>query len=200
MTRLVTVVLVLAGLASVAVAQDTVDAPPRGTEVARRNDAPGAATEATSVLDQLLTPTERAALREKAPAAAVVPAWPADVEKAYWERELAEQKYWKEYWPRRATTFTQQHDSGVVLFWLVVAMSAIGLAMAAYQFAKDKPSEGQTAVHTVEISRDGLKLSSSFAGIVVLAMSLSFLYLYLVHVYPINFVDPAPSNGANTHQ
>lgn len=170
----------------------------RAGVVEANNAARSVDQKAIDRLDQLLTPSERAALRDEPEAKADAAAWPANVEEMYWQRELAEQTYWKDYWPRRATTFAQQHESGVVLFWLVVAMTVTGLAMAAYQFAKDKPAEGQAVVHTVEISKEGLKLSSSFAGIVVLAMSLSFLYLYLVHVYPINFVNPAPPSAAST--
>ena len=112
---------------------------------------------------------------------------PTEVVAAYWEQRTARYLYWHQYWERRKRVFEWHHTSGIVLFWTVILMTVAGLGMAIWQFGKDKPVAGHPT-HTIEISRDGLKLSSSFAGIVVVCLSFGFLYLYLRHVYPINFV------------
>lgn len=124
--------------------------------------------------------------------------WPPTVQEAYWKRAQAEQEYWMHSWGHRERAFQWQHTSSIVLFWIVMITTLVGLAMAGYQFAKDKPALG-VPPHTLEISKGGLKLSSSFAGIVVLAMSLGFLYLYLNKVYGIRLLreagEPAPQSA-----
>jgi len=171
---------------------------PRLDKPLPESDKPANSEAKPSALSDILSSNELQVLEARAEQQAAQPAqpaWPDDVQAAYWKRHVAEQEYWERYWLRRESAFAWQHTSGLILFWVVVLMTVVGLIMAGYQFSKDKPADGHAVVHTVELSKDGLKLSSSFAGIVVLAMSLSFLYLYLAHVYPISFVAPSPSQS-----
>jgi hypothetical protein len=39
--------------------------------------------------------------------------------------------------------------------------------------------------HELELSTSGLKVSSPVLGVIILALSLAFFYLYLIYVYPI---------------
>lgn len=45
--------------------------------------------------------------------------------------------------------------------------------------------------HNLTLGPNGLQLGSQFVGLVVLAFSLAFFYLYLTNVYPISFETPA---------
>jgi hypothetical protein len=49
---------------------------------------------------------------------------------------------------------------------------------------KEKAGPEATST-TLEASATGIKLSSPVLGVIILALSLAFFYLYLVHVYPI---------------
>jgi hypothetical protein len=44
----------------------------------------------------------------------------------------------------------------------------------------------------IEFSGKGIKVSSPVLGVVILAISLGFFYLYLRHVYPIEYARGAP--------
>lgn len=44
---------------------------------------------------------------------------------------------------------------------------------------------GDAKEHSVELSTSGIKVSSPVLGVIILALSLAFFYLYLVYVYPI---------------
>jgi hypothetical protein len=165
-------------------AQEHIDAPP----------AQQARGDSSDDMDDLITPEERAKFEATKRGSQNSPLSP-ETAAAYWAEQRARYDYWKTYWGRRQRVFEWQHTSGVVLFWSVVLMTFVGLGMAMWQFAKDKPAAGQVA-HTLEISRDGLKLSSSFAGLVVVAVSFGFLYLYLREVYPINFVPEGTAAAA----
>jgi hypothetical protein len=51
--------------------------------------------------------------------------------------------------------------------------------------ASTAPSAPDTSASTFEASLKGIKISSSVIGLIVLAMSMAFFYLYLKFVYPI---------------
>lgn len=132
----------------------------------------------------LSTEDKREVAAETAPAAVSMPLpMPKDVTEAYWALTRAEYQYWTGHWAQRAETFAWQHLSGAILFWIVVAMTLFGLVLAWIQFGRDTSS-----THSLKVSKDGVELSSSFLGVVILALSGAFLYLYLLHVYPIHTI------------
>jgi hypothetical protein len=91
----------------------------------------------------------------------------------------------------RAKVFAWQHFSARIIFFVVLALVAIGIYFAWVQFRLDiKPDNssvgtGQEKEHRVELSTSGIKVSSPVLGVIILVLSLAFFYLYLVFVYPI---------------
>lgn len=51
-----------------------------------------------------------------------------------------------------------------------------------------KPAEVFTT-NTIELSKDGIKISTAVIGLIILTLSIAFFFLYLKYVYPISFVE-----------
>jgi len=86
----------------------------------------------------------------------------------------------------RAQTFAWQLTSSKVIFWMVVGLVLAGVTFSAIQFGvalrrKSDISEGEIALNL-----EGVKIRSQFLGVITLALSLAFFYLYLKTVYPIS--------------
>jgi hypothetical protein len=112
----------------------------------------------------------------------------------------AEYEYDISVYQHRRKVFDWQHTSSIIIFWVVILIVVIGLFFSGMQFyislkrEKErikKPaetSEHQESVTEFEASLQGIKVSSSVIGIIILVISLAFFYLYLVHVYPVSEV------------
>jgi hypothetical protein len=99
----------------------------------------------------------------------------------------------------RSRVFEWQLLSSRVIFLVVLALVGAGMYFAAVQFhaalvgvrASKKGAAAQAAATALplatqfEVSAKGVVVNSSVLGIVILAVSLAFFYLYLVYVYPI---------------
>ena len=97
-------------------------------------------------------------------------------------------------------TFSFHYWSSLIIFVVVLGIVMMGLYLTWVQVtmridaeklreAEGKArKEGEKEQHQVEISAEGLKLKSSVVGLSILTVSLAFFYLYLVYVYPVNFV------------
>jgi len=94
----------------------------------------------------------------------------------------------------RQSDFTWQHYSTVVIFISVLALVFSGMYFAYVQFHADlrlraQPRTSESGEKSeVELSIKGIRVSSPVLGVIILAVSLAFFYLYLVYVYPINDV------------
>jgi hypothetical protein len=118
---------------------------------------------------------------------------------------LAMQRYY-EYrangYAYRSRVFEWQLLSSRVIFLIVLVLVSAGIYFAAVQFriamrpaarpaASVEPSpllSGVTLATQLEVSSKGVIVNSSVMGIIILALSLAFFYLYLVYVYPITDV------------
>ena len=97
-------------------------------------------------------------------------------------------------------TFQFQYWSGQIIFWVVLLIVFAGLAFSAVQFyvgirhpldSRAKSSgevspPNEECVSEFEATLQGIKLKSSVLGLLILAMSMVFFYLYLKFVYPIS--------------
>jgi uncharacterized membrane protein len=90
--------------------------------------------------------------------------------------------------------FEWQMFSTQVAFWIVIGLVASGLVFAGIQFrrAMGTAGPGDDMKTDIEFSGKGIKVSSPVLGVVILAISLGFFYLYLRHVYPIEYARGAP--------
>jgi len=99
-------------------------------------------------------------------------------------------------------TFEWQYWTGQIIFWIVLALVASGLLFSAIQFyfglrhplpAPNLDSQASENVEpkTAEASSEfeatlqGIKIKSSVLGLLILAMSMVFFFLYLKYVYTI---------------
>jgi hypothetical protein len=95
--------------------------------------------------------------------------------------------YFTEGYQHRQRVFHWQLLSSKIIFIVVVMLVFSGVVFAAIQFYAGLKSKVQSGaeVTTFEAGSSGLKVSSPVLGIIILAISLAFFYLYLVHIYPI---------------
>jgi len=87
----------------------------------------------------------------------------------------------------RQRVFAWQHYSSIAIFVVVILLVGAGIYFAAVQFHHGlrggaRVAEGSTQL---EAGPGGVKVSSPVLGVIILAISLAFFYLYLVFVYPI---------------
>jgi hypothetical protein len=126
----------------------------------------------------------------------------------------AEFQYEKTAFEHRRKVFDWQLLSSQIIFFVVIGLVLAGLYFSWLQFVADrrqpaardaaaKGSDGPPddspdgsgrpegsgvlarAMSTLELSTDGIKVSSPVVGVIILVISLAFFYLYLVHIYPI---------------
>lgn len=101
----------------------------------------------------------------------------------------------------RSRVFEWQLFSSRVIFMVVLMLVGAGMYFAAVQFhtamvaarrvaASDTGATAEPAGLTtrLEISAKGVVVNSSVLGVIILALSIAFFYLYLVYVYPIQNV------------
>ena len=105
-------------------------------------------------------------------------------------------------------TFDFQYETGKIIFWVVLLIVFSGLGFSAVQFyvglrhpldkrttndnqSKDAqpPAAEDPGVSEFEASLQGIKLKSSVLGLLILAMSMVFFYLYLKFVYQISNIS-----------
>ena len=103
----------------------------------------------------------------------------------------------KEYYEYRAAGLQHRREvlkwqlfSAKVIFSIVLLVVATGIVFAGIQFSVDlrrisQGKEAEAPITELQASTEGIKVTSSVLGVIILALSLAFFYLYLVHVYPI---------------
>lgn len=126
----------------------------------------------------------------------------------------------------RKSTFEFQYIQTIVVFVIVAVMVISGLALSWWQFfldfskkpressksAKMKVDEGgnvnsldssesesdqKNVPSKLKISKDGIEISSSVIGFIMLIISFAFLYLYLSLTYQISEVSPPNPDHEN---
>ena len=101
--------------------------------------------------------------------------------------------------------FEWQYISSIIIFCMVMLVVICGLYMSYMQFklatsrlTKTAKSGGKLDDDTkrlldadMELGKDGIKIKTAVVGLVILVISLAFLFLYLKYVYPISIVKIA---------
>ncbi len=102
--------------------------------------------------------------------------------------------------------FQWQYISSILIFFLVMIIVLIGLYLSYLQFkmatkiftappSPDKPDNSAGYVDMMkadlELGKDGIKINTAVVGLIILTLSLAFLFLYLKYVYPISIVKTA---------
>ncbi|MCP4992950.1 MAG: hypothetical protein GY934_04060 [Gammaproteobacteria bacterium] len=91
--------------------------------------------------------------------------------------------YYKRGLLHRTDAIKWQHISTQIIFFTVLFLVGSGIYFAWVQF---KNGTGSQENNEIEISMQGIKVSSPVLGVIILVLSLAFFYLYLRYVYPIN--------------
>lgn len=112
-------------------------------------------------------------------------------------------EYRSKGYEHRARVFEWQLLSSKIIFVIVITLVAIGIYFSWLQFrvgmvaqerrqSKEEKSGAEVEQETesdtrttVRFSGKGIEVSSPVLGVIILAISLAFLYLYLVYVFPI---------------
>lgn len=126
----------------------------------------------------------------------------AETQAKYEEALRAQYEYTVYSYAHAKRTFDYQYWSGEVIFLVVLLIVLAGLVFSGVQFylgvhhpvegrrnpgVKDTPSP-EAPVSEFEATLSGIKLKSSVLGLLILAMSMVFFFLYLKYVYPITNV------------
>lgn len=112
---------------------------------------------------------------------------------AYAETLEAQFAYRVRGYQHRGRVFDWQLTSSRVIFWVVIGVVAAGLVFSWLQFRlglEQSRASGKPMAMSADMegSTTGVKISSNVVGLVILALSLGFFYLYLVYVYPVSEV------------
>lgn len=91
----------------------------------------------------------------------------------------------------RQAVFAWQLTTTRIIFWMVLALVLSGVAFSAIQFAVALRRKSDFNDAEIAMGVEGVKVRSQFLGIITLALSLGFFYLYLKTVYPISQVPEA---------
>jgi hypothetical protein len=85
----------------------------------------------------------------------------------------------------RAAVFAWQAFASKLIFWMVAVLVFSGLLFSALQFYHGLRAKSADATQEIELSLQSVKVKSQFLGVVTLALSLAFFYLYVANIYPI---------------
>jgi hypothetical protein len=92
-------------------------------------------------------------------------------------------------------TFHVQMISSYVVLVLVVIVVASGVLFSGFQLWKSVSIAGVQASNDLEISAAKVRVTSSVVGIVVLTISLAFLFIYTREVYTIKTLPSVQTNS-----
>lgn len=99
----------------------------------------------------------------------------------------------------RQAIITRQQTTGSIIFVMVVVLVLSGLIFSAIQFSialiSSKRKKHLPPETKFKASLTGVEVSSSVMGLIILAISIAFFYLYLTRVYPLVSLDQIPTQS-----
>lgn len=101
--------------------------------------------------------------------------------------------YRKAGYEHRLRVFEWQSLSTKIIFFVVLLLVLAGIGFAAIQFhtglrERAEGEAGPSEETEISLSLREVKVRSPVLGVIILALSLAFFYLYLVYIYPIRNV------------
>lgn len=125
----------------------------------------------------------------------------------------------------RWRSFDFQYTASIIIFFVVIIIVISGLVFSGWQFnhalkqmkLKEKIVDHAAATTTnqdnvannfdwaslssqLEVSTTGVKVNSSLLGVIILALSIAFFYLYIIYVYPIKYVSAPAATEVTTEK
>jgi hypothetical protein len=107
----------------------------------------------------------------------------ADAQHTHLDKAADEYDLWN--LGHRRNVFEWQLFASKIIFWMVLSLVIAGVAFSAVQFGVSLRRRTDFADAEIAMSVEGVKIRSQFLGVITLALSLAFFYLYLKTVYPI---------------
>jgi uncharacterized membrane protein YjgN (DUF898 family) len=92
----------------------------------------------------------------------------------------------------RQATFAWQLTASRIIFWIVIILVLAGVGFAAIQFWVALRRREPLPNSEISINDSGVVFRSQYLGVLTLAISLAFFYLYLKTVYPVVELGDAP--------
>jgi hypothetical protein len=118
---------------------------------------------------------------------------------AYLELKRSEFDYYKQLMGVNLAVFHVQRIASYVVLFLVFVVVTSGVLFSGFQLWKSVSIAGVQASSDLEVSAAKVRVTSSVVGIVVLAISLAFLFIYTREVYTIKSLQPIqPETGSHS--
>jgi hypothetical protein len=149
----------------------------------------------TSVIAQEQPPTPEQLQKQIAIMQDQIKALKSDLElqQKYVEAKKKEYDYQIGLMQFNLEAFNAQTPQTYVVMALVILVVVAGLLLSAYQLWKSVHVAGVQTNSELELSAKNVRVTSSIVGIVILVISIAFLYIYVHEVYRLRFaVPPAP--------
>ncbi len=118
--------------------------------------------------------------------------------KAYEDAWVGYLEYRRSGYEHRSRCYEWQFISSIVIFFMVMIIAFTGVYFSYLQFTNggrkwlkkrgkstEQPAPVDPTPTTFKAGATGVEVTSNVIGVVILVISIAFLYLYLVHVYPI---------------
>jgi hypothetical protein len=120
-----------------------------------------------------------------------------DLYSKYEEVKKKEYDYQAKLMDFNLETFQTQWIQTYTIMALVVVVVFAGVVFSAFQLWKSVGAAGVQLNSEMEMSAKNVRITSSVVGVVVLVISVAFLYIYTHEVYQLRFVDSyKPDIGA----
>jgi hypothetical protein len=113
-----------------------------------------------------------------------------DLRSAYVEAKKKEYQYITKIMELNVEAFNAQRWSAYAILFLVVIVVISGISFSGFQLWKSISVAGVQTNNELELSASKVRVTSSVVGIVVLTISLAFLYIYTMQVYQIRILPP----------
>jgi hypothetical protein len=142
-------------------------------------------TQISILLDQVKT-LQAANTQATTQAASIDP----ELRSAYVEAKKKEYQYIAKVMELNIEAFNAQRWSSYAILFLVVVVVISGISFSGFQLWKSISVAGVQTSSELELSAAKVRITSSVVGIVVLTISLAFLYIYALQVYQIRILPP----------
>jgi hypothetical protein len=113
-----------------------------------------------------------------------------DLRPAYVEAKKKEYEYISKLMELNVEAFNAQRWSAYAILFLVVVVVISGISFSGFQLWKSISVAGVQTSNELELSASKVRITSSVVGIVVLTISLAFLYIYTMQIYQIRILPP----------
>lgn len=132
-----------------------------------------------------------------------------EVEVAQYNQNKAYYDFIGKQYSRSEKFLDWQLYSSIIIFWVVIGLVICGVVFSAVQFImglrsskivalkarqaidgngkiEEKADDDNSKFTKIKFGTEGFEFSSSILGVIILAISIAFFYLYLSFVYPLN--------------